>query len=47
MVVGVTDESVWERGPVSTDPTSVVLHYLGWLQESLLNALMHGLDQDT
>jgi len=47
MVVGVTDESVWERGPVSTDPTSVVLHYLGWLQESLLNALMRGLDQDT
>lgn len=46
MVVGVTDESVWQRGPDSADPTNIVLHYLGWLQESLLNALTHALDEE-
>jgi len=39
MVVGVTDESEWERRPNPDDATTVVLHYLGWLQEQLLAAL--------
>lgn len=39
MIVGVTAESEWERGPRPDDPTSIVLHYLGWLQEQLLAAL--------
>ncbi len=39
MVLGVTDESEWERRPDPEDATTVVLHYLGWLQEQLLAAL--------
>ena len=46
MVAGVTDESVWERGPDRRDPTSVALHYLGWLQEQLLVALNGGPGED-
>ena len=38
-VLGVTDESAWEHGPDRRNPTSVALHYLGWLQEELLGAL--------
>lgn len=39
MVLGVTEESAWERGPDRRNPTSIALHYLGWLQEELLVAL--------
>ncbi len=45
MVAGVTEESEWERGPDRRDPTSIALHYLGWLQEELLGALMGTLDE--
>lgn len=37
--VGITDESDWEHGPDDEDPASVMLFYLGWLEEELVNAL--------
>jgi Domain of unknown function (DUF2017) len=37
--LGVTDESVWETGPDVGDRSSVLLYYLGWLQERLLAAM--------
>lgn len=37
--LGVTDESVWENGPDMGDRSSVLLYYLGWLQERLLAAM--------
>lgn len=46
MVVGIRDDGEWQRGPDRTDPTSVALYYLGWLQEELLAALMGTLDED-
>jgi uncharacterized protein DUF2017 len=45
MVVGVTSEEQWQHGVDPSDPTSVALYYLGWLQEQLLDALMHALDE--
>jgi Domain of unknown function (DUF2017) len=44
MVAGITDESAWTHGPDRTDPTSIALYYLGWLQEELLAALMGTLE---
>lgn len=38
-MVGIIDESDWERGPDYDDPASVMLFYLGWLEEELVNAL--------
>lgn len=46
MVVGVTDESVWDRGPSTGDDRSLALYYLGWLQEQLLAALSGTLQDD-
>jgi uncharacterized protein DUF2017 len=46
MVVGVTHEDDWQRGPDRSDPTSVALYYLGWLQDQLLGALMRSLPDD-
>lgn len=37
--VGITDESEWERGPDHDDPASIMLYYLGWLEEELVQAL--------
>ncbi|MBW3602546.1 MAG: DUF2017 domain-containing protein [Actinobacteria bacterium] len=37
--LGVADESHWETGPDLSDRFSVLLYYLGWLQERLLTAL--------
>ncbi|CAN5259420.1 hypothetical protein BH20ACT9_BH20ACT9_18530 [soil metagenome] len=37
--LGVTDESQWETGPDVGDRSSVLLYYLGWLQERLLAAM--------
>ncbi|MDP8977018.1 MAG: DUF2017 domain-containing protein [Actinomycetota bacterium] len=37
--LGVTDESHWETGPDLGDRFSLLLYYLGWLQERLLAAL--------
>lgn len=45
MVVGITDEGQWGRGPDRSDPTSVALFYLGWLQDQLLAALSGALDE--
>ena len=44
MVCRVTDEAVWESGPDPDDPASVMLFYLGWLQEELLEVLMYALE---
>ncbi len=44
MVVGITDESQWRRAAARTDPTTIALTWLGWLQEELLTALMTTLD---
>ncbi len=46
MVVGVTSEDHWSTRPDRSDPTSVALYYLGWLQDQLLGALMGSLDED-
>lgn len=45
MIVGVTEERHWGTGPDRSDPTSVALFYLGWLQEELLDALTGGLEE--
>lgn len=45
VLLGITDESQWERGPDEDNPSAVALYYLGWLQEQLLGALMHSLDE--
>lgn len=39
VVLGITDESQWESGLDRSDPSTVALAYLGWLQEELLRAL--------
>lgn len=38
-LVGVTSESDWERGPDPDDPQSLLLWWLGWLQEALVQAV--------
>lgn len=42
--VGITDESDWDHGPDPDDPASVMLFYLGWLEEELVTALTGTLD---
>lgn len=44
MVVGITSEEQWGRGPDRSDPTSVALYYLGWLQDQLLGAMSTALE---
>jgi hypothetical protein len=46
MVLGITSEDAWQHGPDRSDPTSVAVYYLGWLQEQLLDALSHGLPEE-
>ncbi|CAN5692097.1 MAG: DUF2017 domain-containing protein [Actinomycetota bacterium] len=41
--LGITQESVWESAPDPDNPTSVVIFWLGWLQEELVAALMRTL----
>ncbi|MGH8900801.1 MAG: DUF2017 family protein [Egibacteraceae bacterium] len=43
MIVGISSEGEWKRGPDSHDPRSVMLYYLGWLEDELVTALMGGL----
>jgi hypothetical protein len=38
-VIGITTEREWDQGPDEDDAASVLLYYLGWLQEELLGAL--------
>lgn len=42
-LLGITDEGEWEGGPDEDDPASVMLWYLGWLEEELVAALMGSL----
>jgi hypothetical protein len=42
-LLGITSEDEWEAGPDPDDPASGLLHYLGWLEEGLVTALMGGL----
>ena len=37
-VVGITSEDSWEHGPDAEDPASMLLWWLGWLQERLIEA---------
>jgi hypothetical protein len=45
-LLGVTDEDHWSEGPDEDDPASVMLWYLGWLEEELVQALMGSLDAE-
>lgn len=45
MIVGISSEDEWERGPDPRDPRSVMLYYLGWLEDELVTALMGGLKE--
>ncbi len=44
-LLGITEESQWEQGPQDDNPASVVMYYLGWLQEELVAALMGSLPE--
>lgn len=46
MLVGIRSEEDWEQGPDESDPSSVALWYLGWLQEQLLGVLTGGLEDE-
>lgn len=41
--LGITNESEWEGEPDAGDPASVLLWYLGWLEEGLVQAMMGSL----
>lgn len=43
-LLGITEESAWDGGPSDDEPASVVLYYLGWVQEELVAALMGSLE---
>lgn len=45
-IVGIRSERAWERGPDPSDPASLMLWYLGWLEEQLLAALMDELPEE-
>jgi hypothetical protein len=45
-LVGITGEEQWAEGPDEDDPASVMLWYLGWLEEELVQALMGSLPED-
>ena len=45
-LLGITEESQWETGPQDDNPASVVMYYLGWLQEELVAALMGALPEE-
>jgi hypothetical protein len=42
-LLGITSEDEWEGGPDPDDDASVLLWYLGWLEEGLVAAMMGGL----
>jgi hypothetical protein len=46
MVVGIETEAQWEEGPDPRDQASVMLYYLGWLEEQLVTAMMASLPDD-
>jgi hypothetical protein len=45
-IVGIESESQWEDGPDPSDQASVMLYYLGWLEEQLVTAMMASLPDD-
>ena len=45
-LLGITDESQWDGTPSDDEPASVVMHYLGWVEEELVAALMSTLPDD-
>ena len=42
-VVGIASEDQWEDGPQPDDAASMLLWYLGWLEEQLVGAMMGSL----
>ena len=44
MVVGIESEDQWEEGPDPRNQSSLMLYYLGWLEEQLVTAMMGGLE---
>ncbi|MGH8909479.1 MAG: DUF2017 family protein [Egibacteraceae bacterium] len=44
MVAGITSEEQWGDGPDPDDSTSIMLYYLGWLEEQFVAALTGELD---
>lgn len=42
-IVGIESEEQWEAGPDPADPASLLLWYLGWLEEELVTAMMGSL----
>lgn len=45
-LLGITDETAWKGREDDENPASVVLYYLGWVQEELVTALMESLPQE-
>jgi hypothetical protein len=45
MIAGITSEEQWEDGPDPHDSTSIMLYYLGWLEEQLVAAMTGGLEE--
>jgi hypothetical protein len=44
-VVGIEAEAQWEAGPDPGDPASMLLWYLGWLEEQLVGAMLGSLPE--
>lgn len=44
-LLGIRDESHWDRAPDESSPAGVVLWYLGWLEEQFVTALMGTFDE--
>jgi hypothetical protein len=42
-LLGVASEGHWEDGPDPDNPASMLLWYLGWLEEGLVQAMMGSL----
>jgi hypothetical protein len=40
VLLGITTEAEWEAGPDHANASSILLYYLGWLQEELIAALL-------
>jgi len=45
MIAGITSEEQWQDGPDPHRASSVMLYYLGWLEEGLVAAMMGGLNE--
>lgn len=45
-LLGITSEQHWVEGPEADNPASILLWYLGWLEEQLVTAMMGALPED-